>query len=176
MALRVLMLAFCFMWGTANAEQDSALTIGYEVYGRSPYPLRSNSVKLGYRQFEFRISKTDDEILLSEFHYREASLRYFIPMGSLFFVPIGVGAREVYLDRSSENAQSLDGLMGLATNANLFGPFGLGLDLFTVSQPIKWIKKSESLDEGSDPKLSPYIREAYRRNYQVLRVYLEVAL
>ncbi len=160
---------------------EPSVAVGYELFGQSPYPLQSQSIMIAkycgsYHRFDFRISETKDRILMTGLRYREVDGRFAWALNDVLSFPLGVGMREVALEESRDEARAVTAVAGTRMLLPLIGPFVGGIELFGYSKPIYWLKKADPVTEGDDPKSDPYIREAYRGNKQVLRVYVELEI
>lgn len=192
--------------GNAQSEESGSVgsySAAYEFYGRTPYPLNSRGVRIGYApqaasEIQMAYVWSSQKLLLTNYSYRECSLQLKQLLSSVIFWEIGAGIREVNIDSNvflaktdseeirtaapvREEYQAISLSLGFGFEYQITANFLIGSSLFNLSSPIHWLKKSSNFPENADeseedPKEFPYLRDGLRTNFQLLRTFIKVKL
>lgn len=178
------------------------ITASYEFYGRAPYPLIARGGRIGYLtngglETELAHIISNHSVLMTDFRYRETTLMVKSSTGQYAYVGAGIGYRqvnlssEVFLQGDADNGnprvpvreqyKALTANLVLGFEAVLGKHFVLGFDLFSISSPVYWIKRSNNFPDNSedyeeDPKSLPFIKEGLGTSYQMARTFIKVRL
>lgn len=202
-ALRILTLGLAILGALApyargaeapEAASDETVAVGFEFYGRAPYPVPSHGLRLGYllgkgAMAQLTYVKSEKTVLMTDFKYQEYGLRFV--GGSILKFGVGLGLREVdlsydvFVAEDSEahpirqRGQAVTGLGFFGLEIKLWDWLVVGTELFGVSVPLQWTKRSEAfpdsaLETEENPEDFPYISGGFGTNYQLMRSYVEV--
>ncbi len=180
----------------AAAAGDDTFAVGYEFYGRAPYPVASRGLRLGYFLGDDAIAQltyvsSQKTVLMTDFRYQEYGLRYISGFSSVLKFGLGLGLREVDLkydvfvaeDTEAQSihqrGQAVTGLGFFGLEIKLWDWLVVGSELFGVSVPLQWTRRSEAFPDSAlefeeNPEEFPYISGGFGTNYQIMRSYVEV--
>lgn len=179
---------------TSSGSNSSWIAI--EPYGRSPYPLVSRGLRLGYQsgdgtEYELTYSDAVETVLLTDFRVSEYEIRLNNPVGSVAYWGYGLGFRKLELDYDvfatdetdarhiSDQAGAITANAHFGIRVRLVSWFAVGSDLFSLSQPIHWTKQEDSYPGDADnfeenPHNFPYVKDSFKLSFQFARTYVRV--
>jgi hypothetical protein len=183
--------------GGPSESSESRVSLGAEVFGRAPYPMTSRGGRIGYdwnsrSGIELAYFQAEQTVLLAEVKTSEADLTYKRMLNGIIHWSYGFGFRRIDLDYGlfvdeSEERLDVEERHEAVTVTSRFGfeiPlfFGIriGCDPIGVSAPVKWTRREdnfpgEASDFEQDPKEFPFVSNAFKLNYQLVRSYVVLA-
>ena len=187
----------------SGENSDQTVFAGYEFYGRAPYPGYARGGRAGYifsnrEELALTYVESKQDLLLTSFSYIEYALMLSFRLNDFIYFGIGAGHRTVTIDsqvfteqsvsdqptvpqKVSEHYKMLTGNTTIGFEIPFLSNFVIGAEVFGLSSPLYWIKKSSDYPENAavyeeDPKTFPYIRDGLKTNYHLLRSFVKVRL
>jgi hypothetical protein len=188
---------------TTGGSSNQSVFAAYEFYGRAPYPGNALGGRAGYifsnrQELSLTYVTSKQDLLLTSFSYNEYALVLSFWLNEYIYLSIGGGHRTVTINSQvftepfvsgepsvaqevSEIYKVLTGNMALGFEIPIFSNLVIGAEVFGLSSPIHWIKKSSNYPDNAadyeeDPKSYPYIRDGLKSNYHLMRSFVKVRL
>jgi len=207
-ALTVFLPLIAFQ-STATADEGTGgnsnhtVSASYEFYGRAPYPGFSRGARVGYifsnrQELGLSYVTAEQDLLLTSYQYNEYALMLSFWTSHYIYFGLGGGYRtvtinsQVFTQPAAENEATathqvheqykmLTANSALGIEIPIFANLVIGAEIFGVSTPIHWFKKTSNFPDNAaeyeeDPKSYPYIRDGLKTNYHLIRSFVKVRL
>lgn len=187
----------------SGENSEHSAFAAFEFYGRAPYPGYARGGRAGYiftnrQELYLSYVTSEQDLLLTSFSYNEYALMISFWLNDYIYFGMGGGHRTVTIKSQvftepavttgpdvaqevTEHYKLLTGNVALGFEIPILANLVIGAEVFGLSSPIHWIKKSSDYPDNAavyeeDPKSYPYVRDGLNSNYHLLRSFVKVRL